>query len=210
MFGSDEGKTIALPKLKSLVVNFGSPHDMETTHRGQDWEGSSDDEAPDPAFPYCAGALVNLARNLKQAKICAMLGKVIFTSSIRTILRSDRAERETWAFPSMTLGSHLTTQVYLMRLHNDEEIVMNSLEEVEEFAEGQIWRTAIGGSRLPADVLEAEDGCIERPLPAIAFDKWKHGDHIRRLDADKKRSYWDWDMDTVVVYHRPRLMSFEK
>lgn len=122
MFGSDDVETIALPKLKSLVVNFGSPHDMQTAHCDQEYGYDyieDEEEESNQAFPSCVGALVNLAQNLKQVKIYAV-------------------------------------------------------------------------------------------LPAMAFDKWKHEDHIRRLDTDNKPSYWDWDLDTVVTYHRPRPMSFEK
>ena len=196
--GDDAGKArksgnfepINLPQLKSLLINCSLPQGLQIQNCG------SKDFSPTAKQPSWSEALAapEITRTLKilvQNNAINLKGaQVYMISSTQAIplarvfsaeVRYDMVAKESWAYPIMPIGPpNDDSESYVVRLHDDSQVFMASLEDIEELAEGQIWRDAVGGTRLPAEVLEDErsgrpsfaTGCVELPLVAQTMEQW--------------------------------------
>jgi hypothetical protein len=171
------------PHLKSLVVNCGIVGGSQIQLCGQDDYTS---HAKHPAGPEDL-ALSSIIDGLEQlvsqqgealnnSRIYIMVGMSGDSSfqQYQTELRSDMVTKTIWAFPVLPFGPPSSSGAYIMRLHDGSEYVLSKEEGIETVCEGFVWKEDIGGSRLPAEILDAErdrlpsfaTGCVESRLTA--------------------------------------------
>ncbi|KAH7356063.1 hypothetical protein BKA66DRAFT_474169 [Pyrenochaeta sp. MPI-SDFR-AT-0127] len=188
--GDENFEPVSLPNIKSLILNCGLPRGLQMQQCGQQDYTSSAKHTSWPgglAWPAITEALRSVIKantgNIEKARIYSVLGtdNDFTIQTCQTEIRIDMVGQETWTFPSMRLGRPFGgAGSYLLRLQDDTELVMAELEDIEEIAEGHIWRDVVGGARLPTEVLEAErnglptfaTGCIERPLSSKTIEGW--------------------------------------
>ncbi len=168
---------IHLSNIRSLVVNCGIAANGELLPQCG-YEGARQWEICAEAWCAITSSLTQLvsqqAKSLKAAEILVLSPTWGLSTdlSLDTQLRTDMVNKTTWALPCVPQCQQSSLSgCFLVRCPDGSEKAIRNLESVDDIAEG-VWKDVVGGGRLPAEILDAEErglpcfatGCIERPI----------------------------------------------
>jgi hypothetical protein len=214
---------ISLPRIESHLLNVGGTYVCDE----QVWTGvaRASDDYHEYAWIVVCKALEKLVKKdgggcPASAKLC-VLDKAepseFDLDEYDTFLCAEARTQVTWAMPHRRCRINEQESSYMVRLPDGREL-FGDISVVQGLAEGEIWKTLVGGARLPAALVDEGAATLTDGAPAGTSSDWEEMRRgidgqvwynerkagCRVLEAEKREGPKEYLSRAVIVEDTPR------